>query len=268
MTATDSVFAGSIPALYDRHLVPLLFVPYARDMAHRAAALSPRQILETAAGTGVVTEALAEAVPQAEIVATDLNQAMIDVAAARIGSPRISFRQADAQSLPFDDASFDAVVCQFGVMFFPDRIAAYREARRVLRPGGRFLFNVWNRIEDNPVSRILAEAVAELFPDNPPSFLNRVPFGYHDKARIEGDLRAAGFQEIAAETVGQSSRIGSARAAAIGLCHGSPLRAEIEEHGPAALDQATEAAAAALSRLAGADGVEAPMSAHVFGARA
>jgi ubiquinone/menaquinone biosynthesis C-methylase UbiE len=266
MTSADALFSGSIPALYDRHLGPLLFEPYASDMAARAAALDPRRILETAAGTGIVTEALVRALPRAEIVATDLNQAMLDVAAGRVESPRVTFREADAQSLPFPDASFDLVVCQFGVMFFPDRIGAYREARRVLKPGGRFLFNAWDRIENNPVSAALAAAVAEIFPQDPPTFLNRVPFGYHDKARIEADLRAAGFEAIEAETVGKRSRIGSAREAAIGLCHGSPLRAEIEERGPDRLDEATEAAAAALSRLSGADGAEMPMSAHVFSA--
>ena len=267
MTAADALFAGSIPALYDRHLVPLLFAPYAEDLAARAAALRPRRILETAAGTGIVTAALARALPEAEIVATDLNQAMLDQAAKRVDSPRVSFAQADALALPFDDDGFDLLACQFGVMFFPDRSAGYREARRVLRPGGIFLFNVWDRIERNPVSRILAEAVADTFPDRPPSFLTRVPFGYHDQGRIEAELRAAGFGEVAAATVEQRSRIDSVEAAAIGLCHGSPLRAEIEAHGEGALERATQAAAAALARESGADGIDAPMSALVFSAR-
>jgi ubiquinone/menaquinone biosynthesis C-methylase UbiE len=164
MTSTDAAFSGSIPALYDRCLGPLLFQPYAEDLARRVAGLAPRHILETAAGTGIVTEALAKALPQAQIVATDLNQAMLDVAAKRVRSAGVSFRQADAQALPFPDAGFDAVVCQFGVMFFPDRVLAYREARRVLRPGGHFLFNVWNGLDDNPLSGAVAAAVAQLFP--------------------------------------------------------------------------------------------------------
>jgi SAM-dependent methyltransferase len=192
---------------------------------------------------------------------------MLDVAAARIDRPGVSFRQADAQSLPFEDGRFDAVVTQFGVMFFPDRIAAYREVRRVLEPGGAFLFNVWDRLDRNPVSDAIQTRVAELFPDDPPSFLRRVPFGYHDKARIEADLRAAGFTEIASETVAARSRIASAREAATGLCRGSPLAAEIETHGPGALDQAIETVAEALERLSGPDGIDAPMSAHVFTAR-
>jgi ubiquinone/menaquinone biosynthesis C-methylase UbiE len=265
MTSADAAFSGSIPALYDRCLVPLLFAPYAADLAERLALLGPKRILETAAGTGAVTEAILAALPEAEVVATDLNQAMLDVAAERIPSGRAEFRQADAQALPFPDASFDAVVCQFGVMFFPDRGAGYREALRVLRPGGRFLFNVWDRIEDNPVSDALARAVADTFPDNPPGFLQRTPFGYHDKTRIAEELRAAGFKQVEAETVAKRSLVGSAREAAVGLCHGSPLRAEIEAHGPGSLEKATEAAEAALSRISGS---EMPMSAHVFSAQA
>jgi ubiquinone/menaquinone biosynthesis C-methylase UbiE len=262
MSATDVVFAGSIPALYDRHLGPLLFEPHARDIAARAAALGPRRILETAAGTGIVTEALARALPDAEIVATDLNQAMLDVAAERVQSTNVRFQQADAQALPFPDAGFDLVLCQFGVMFFPDRVGAYREVRRVLKPGGRFLFNVWDRIENNPVTATVGGAIAARFPEHADSFYRRVPFGYHDKARIEADLREAGFKEITIETVALTSRVG-ARHAAIGLVQGTPLRAEIEAHG-VDLDEATDAAAAALAAL---DGRDAPMSAHVVIAR-
>lgn len=267
MTASDAVFTGSIPTLYHDHLGPLLFEPYARDLARRAAALRPRRILETAAGTGIVTEALAGAIPEAGIVATDLNQAMLDVAAGRIGSPRVQFRQADAQALPFADAEFDLLVCQFGVMFFPDRVGAYREARRVLAPGSVFLFNVWDRLDENPVSKAVGETVAGLFPDDPPSFLSRTPFGYHDRARIEADLKAAGFTGIEFETVRLKSALGSARAAAIGITHGSPLRAEIEAHGAEALEQAADAVAETLTRLGFDSGGEEPMSAHVLSAR-
>lgn len=266
MTASDTVFAGSIPALYHDHLGPLLFEPYAEDLARRAAALGPGRILETAAGTGIVTEALLRALPDAEIVATDLNQAMLDVAAARIASPHVRFEQADAQSLSFDDRRFDLVVCQFGVMFFPDRIGAYREARRVLRPGGRFLFNVWDSLDENPVSKAVADTVAGLFPSDPPSFLSRTPFGYHDPARIAADLGAAGFTAIDSETVRLSSPVVSARATAIGLTQGSPLRAEIEAHGEGALERAADAVAATLERLGCDAGGEEPMSALVFSA--
>ena len=264
MTSADAAFSGSIPALYQACLVPLLFAPYAEDLVWRVARLDPQDILETAAGTGIVTETLAREIPGARIVATDLNQAMLDVAAERITAPAITFRQADAQSLPFGDGAFDAVVTQFGVMFFPDRVGAYREALRVLRPGGSFIFNVWDSLEANPVSKAIHEAVAGAFPDNPPGFLARVPFGYHDRDRIIADLRAAGFNRIESETVALSSRV-EAGAAAGGLCRGSPLSTEIDERGPGSLERATEAATRALGEY---DGADAPMSAHVFKAQA
>lgn len=263
MTSTDTAFSGSIPAIYDRCLGPFLFEPFALDLAARAAALAPRRILETAAGTGIVTEALVAALPDAAIVATDLNQAMLDVAARRVISPRVSFRAADAQALPFGDREFDLVLCQFGVMFFPDRVLAYREARRVLRPGGRFLFNAWDRLEENPGSKAVADSLASLFLDDPPGFLGRTPFGYHDKARIENDLTAAGFGDIAIETVRKRGPVHAARDAAAGLCKGSPLRAEIEARAPERLDEAAEAAAQAVAAL----GAEAGrLSAHVVSA--
>ena len=260
MTSADAVFAGSIPALYDRYLGPLLFAPYAKDMAARVAALGPSDILETAAGSGIVTAALVAALPEAKIVATDLNQAMLDVAAARPELARVSFQAADAQSLPFPDSAFDAVACQFGMMFFPDRIGAAREVRRVLRPGGRFLFNVWDALERNPASAAAHDSVAALFPDDPPSFLPRTPFGYHDRDRIEDDLRAAGFAEVEIETVVLASKV-DAGGAALGLTHGSPLRAEIEARGDLAAAQ--RAAEAALMPF---DGRDTPMSALVVSA--
>ena len=265
MTSGDTNFSGSIAALYDRILVPMIFRPYAEDLARRVAATAPKAILETAAGTGVVTEAILRAAPGAALVATDLNPAMLDRAAARLASAGLDLRQADALALPFPDESFDVVACQFGAMFFPDRVQGYGEARRVLKPGGSFLFSVWDRIEANPATDLAARAVAALFPDDPPDFFARMPFGYHDKAKVEADLRAAGFTVIEAETLSLSSRIGSAREAALGLCQGTPLRAEIEARG--SLDEATEAAAAALAPLVGPEGLDTPMSAHLFCAR-
>lgn len=265
MVATDTAFAGSIPEYYHRCLGPFLFEPYAEDLARRARALRPRRILEIAAGTGIVTAALARALPEAEIVATDLNPDMLKIAEREIASSRVAFAPADAQSLPYPDSGFDLVVCQFGAMFFPDRVGAYREARRVLTPDGAFLFNVWDRLDANPASQAVADAVASLFPDDPPSFLERVPFGYHDKARIEADLSEAGFAAIEAETVAKRSR-GAAGDVAPGLCQGSPLRGEIEARAPDRLEEASEAALERLIRLHG-DPVDAAMSAHVFTAR-
>ncbi|HEX8670067.1 MAG TPA: class I SAM-dependent methyltransferase [Allosphingosinicella sp.] len=268
MQATDAAFSGSIPALYDSKLGPLLFEPYAQDIARRAADLRPRRILETAAGTGIVTSAVARELPKAGIVATDLNQAMLDIAAARPDLRRVMFRQTDAQALPFPNDEFDLVVCQFGVMFFPDRIGACREALRVLAPGGTFLFNVWDSLDRNPVSAIAAKAVAALFPDDPPSFLQRVPFGYHDERRIEEDLRAAGFGTVTIHRVAKESRIASPRDAASGLCLGSPLRAEIEARAAERLDEAAAAAEAAMVAAGYGPGAVSPLSALVVAARA
>src|SRR5262245_59166600 len=190
MTATDIVFAGSIPAIYDQYMVPLIFAPYAKLVAERAAELRPRQILETAAGTGVVTEELHHALPEAEIIATDLNAPMLEQAARRVSASNVRFQSTDAQALPFPDDSFDLVVCQFGVMFFPDKVQANAEARRVLREGGRYMLVIWDRIEHNLATMAAGRAVGDLFPNDAVKFYERVPFRYHDVGQIERDLMA------------------------------------------------------------------------------
>jgi len=263
MTTTDTVFAGSIPAAYDRFMVPMKFKPYANDIAERAKQFGPADILETAAGTGVVTAALHRAVPDANIVATDLNPAMLEMAAERQRSSKVRYQAADAQELPFKDESFDLIVCQFGIMFFPDKPAANREAFRVLRPGGRYLLLIWDSLEKNPASRAVHEAVAAQFPEDPPQFYARVPFGYHDLELVTADLMTAGFDDIEFETIGHRSRLPSAIEAAIGMCQGSPLRSEIEARDHSALDRVTEAAARALQKFESPDGFDAPMSAHL-----
>jgi len=265
MVQTDRHFAGSIPAIYDRYLGPLIFDGYAADLARRVAAASPRHVLETAAGTGILTRALIAALPpETALTATDLNQPMLDHAAARLGRERVVWRQADAQNLPFPDASFDAVACQFGVMFFPDKPTAYREVVRVLKPGGRFVFSVWDRIESNDFADAVTKAVGALFPDDPPQFLARMPHGFHDCAAIAAELRAAGFGRIDVETVSLRSRAPSHRDPAIGLCQGTPLRSEIEARDPGRLAEATEAAAAAIAARFGHGPVEGKVQAHVF----
>src|ERR1019366_3396039 len=216
MSEADKVFAGSIPENYDRYLVPLIFESFAQDMAHRVAALSPRTILETAAGSGVVTRALTPRLsPDASYVVTDLNQPMLDYAAARqVTDSRISWRKADAQALPFEDATFDLICCQFGVMFFPDRQLGYREAKRVLRPGGCFLFNVWDRIEENVFANDVTNALAEVLPNDPPRFLARTPHGHHYTALIRRELEQSGFSSVTIETRAEQSRAPSPRYAA------------------------------------------------------
>jgi ubiquinone/menaquinone biosynthesis C-methylase UbiE len=263
MTSTDAAFAGSIPALYDRCLGPMLFEPFAEDLAARVARMGAETILETAAGTGIVTAALARALPGSRIVATDLNQAMLDVAAEKLPPGSATFQAVDAQQLPFEDASFDAVVCQFGVMFFPDRIAAYAEARRVLKPDGRFFFNAWDGLDTNPLAAAASAIVARMFPNDPPHFIARTPHGYHDSDLIERDLRDAGFEHVVIERVVRRARSPSAHEAATGYCMGTPLRLEIEQRDPARLDEAVEATAQALADHVGPSGLDAPMAALV-----
>lgn len=266
MSEADKAFTGSIPENYDRHMVPLIFQSYAEDLARRAAALSPRAVLETAAGSGVVTRALASKLsPNAKYVVTDLNQPMLDYAAARQGADnRISWRQADALALPFEDAAFDLVCCQFGAMFFPDRQAGYREARRVLKPGGHFLFSVWDRIEDNVFADDVTNALAEIFPQDPPRFMARTPHGYYDTARIRDDLEKAGFSSVTIETRAEQSRASSPRHVAVAYCQGTVLRTEIEARDAGGLEAATDYAASKIANKHGSGEVAAKIQAHVI----
>ncbi|PYM76709.1 MAG: SAM-dependent methyltransferase [Candidatus Rokuibacteriota bacterium] len=254
-SGTDKVFAGSIPKFYDTYLVPLIFEPYAADLVNRLASRSLSRVLEVAAGTGVV---------RVSIVATDLNQPMLDQASA-LGTTRpVEWRQADAMQLPFQDGAFDAVVCQFGVMFFPDKTQALSEARRVLRPGGVLIFNVWDRIEENEFADTVTAALASVFPEDPPRFLARTPHGYHERSRIEQDLVSSGFSappEIV--TLAARSRAKSPRDPAIAFCQGTPLRNEIEAHGASRLGEATDLAADAIGRRFGRGDVDGKMQAHV-----
>lgn len=265
----DTVFAGSVPRLYERYLVPLIFEPYAADLARRVAARSPRRLLEVAAGTGVVTRQLATTLPTTvEIVATDLNPGMLDEAAA-IGTARpVEWRQMDAMSLPFPDESFDVIACQFGVMFFPDKVKAYSEAHRVLTDGGIFVFNVWDSIGDNEFAQVVETACRSVFPDDPPLFLSRTPYGYHEPSVIAADLAAAGFAarpEI--ETVTHRSRAPTPGHPAIGFAQGTPLRNEIEERDASRLDEATSVATDAVGERFGAGAVDAKIQALVVAAQ-
>jgi SAM-dependent methyltransferase len=265
MPEADKLFAGSIPGLYDRFLGPLIFEPYAADLAQRLAGMTAGNVLEIAAGTGIVTRALARTLPESvAITATDLNQPMLDFAAKQENARRVSWRQADALELPFADQTFDAVVCQFGVMFFPDRSTAYREAWRVLKRGGRFLFNVWDRIEDNEFAAEVTDALARLFPHDPPRFLARIPHGYHDVAGVRADLAAAGFAATEAETVTRRSRAATPRDPAIGYCQGTPLRNEIEARDKSRLGEATDVAASAIAARFGTGPVDGKIQAHVI----
>ena len=266
MKEADKVFAGSVPIIYDRYLGPLIFEPYALDMAERVAATGARRILETAAGTGIVSRAMARHLPDASILATDLNQPMLDHAVGQTKASNVTFGQADAQSLPFEDSTFDAVVCQFGVMFFPDRPKALTAARRVLKPGGRLFFNVWDRIEDNEFSDLTVATLARLYPSNPPNFLARTPHGFHDKTVIERLLREAGFSRIEIDTVARTSRAPSASEPALGFCQGTPMRGEIEAQGAGELERATAAVKDAITKRFGAGPIDGRIQAIVVSA--
>ena len=263
--AGDKAFSGSIPRLYDAHLVPLIFEPYARDLVDRLAQHRPARILELAAGTGVVTRAMAARLPaDASIVATDLNQAMLDQAAA-VGTNRpVTWQQADAMRLPFEAGQFDAVVCQFGSMFFPDKGQAFAQVHRVLRPGGVFLFNVWDRLSTNEVAATVTDALASVFPEDPPRFMDRIPHGYCDPPTIARDLAAGGFTAAPRiETVPARGRAPSARIAAIAYCQGTPMRNEIEARDAGRLEAATDAAEEAVARQFGRGPIDSAIQALV-----
>ena len=265
MPETDKVFAGSIPKLYETHLVPLIFEPYAADLKERISSRNVARVLEVAAGTGVVTRALASVLDtRVSIVATDLNQAMLDQAAAMGTTRPVEWRQADAMALPFRNGEFDAVVCQFGVMFFPDKSKAFSEARRVLKPGGVFLFNVWSRISENEFADTVTAALESVFPKDPPRFLARTPHGYHDRSTIERDLAGGGFTRSPhITTVAARSRANSPRMPAVAYCQGTPLRNEIEARDATRLGEATDAAEKAIARRFGPAAVDGKLQAHV-----
>jgi len=262
---TDELFAGSIPELYETYLVPLIFEPYAADLANRLASRPVAHVLEVAAGTGVVTRAMASALPESvSIVATDLSQQMLDHAST-LGTRRaVEWRHADAMHLPFHDGAFDAVVCQFGVMFFPDRSRAYAEVRRVLRSGGVYIFNVWDRIEENEFADTVTTALEPLFAEDPPRFLARTPHGYYDHETIQRDLAKGGFTaspQIA--TLAARSRATSSRIPAIAYCQGTPLRNEIEARDASRLGEVTDVAAEAIALRFGHGAVDGKIQAHI-----
>jgi SAM-dependent methyltransferase len=263
---SDKVFSGSMPEVYNRYLVPLIFEPYASDLANLVASTHPGRVLEIAAGTGVVTRQLASVLPDnVSIVATDLNQPMLDVACLTGARRPVEWRQADAMQLPFATAEFDAVVCQFGVMFFPDKSKAFAEARRVLKPDGRLIFSVWDRIEENEFADAVTAALARLFPHDPPRFLARTPHGYCDCVAIERDLREGRFTASPhITTVAYRSRAKSARVPAIAYCLGTPLRNEIDARDASKAGEATDTAERAIAERFGDGIVEGKIQAHVI----
>jgi SAM-dependent methyltransferase len=264
--STPVIFTGSTPQNYHEGLGPMFFEPYARDTAARVTLERGGRLLEIAAGTGIVTRHLLTRLPEGgHLVATDLGEPMLEVARANIAAdPRLEWQVADACALPFTDNEFDGVVCQFGLMFFPDKVQALAEARRVLAPGGIIAFNVWDRLQENEFAAVIEAALGTLYPADPPHFLSRAPYGYFDRAIIERAVGDAGFDASVFETVSARSRADSPRVPAVGYCQGSPLRAEIEARQPPGLEAATNVAAEAIAERFGRGVVEAKIQAHVI----
>jgi ubiquinone/menaquinone biosynthesis C-methylase UbiE len=264
VTDRNVLFQGTIPKNYDRYLGPVIFEPFARDIARRLVDRKIRALLEVACGTGIATRYLRNTLPlSVEIIATDLNPDMFAFAGSKFrDGERVQWRQADASALPFPNDSFDAVVCQFGLMFVPDKPAAMRESYRVLRQGGVFLFNVWDSFEANPFARIAHTTIDSFFDRDPPKFY-QIPFSLHDSKLVRGFLEDAGFDEIESFSETKPCRSYSAKEFATGLVHGNPVGTEASERGVNP-DQLIEAIAKQLAERFGAAPFESTMRAIVW----
>ena len=262
-------FSGSVPAAYDRYLGPMFFQPYAEDLAARLSVSENGSVLELACGTGILTRVLRTHLPATvKLTATDLNEPMFQHAAGKFGKDEaVEWLQADAGSLLFRDRMFDAVVCQFGIMFVPDKAMAAREAHRVLKPGGLFLFNVWDAMERNALGQLTHQTIARYFDKDPPAFY-QIPFGYHDQDEIKRVLETAGFRDIKIEVVARVSVASRAEDAAMGLVHGNPVAGAIAERDASLLPIITKAVARAIADRFGETDIRAPMKAIIVQARA
>jgi SAM-dependent methyltransferase len=262
----NQLFAETIVDNYHRRLGPLIFEDYARDLAARTEVPPGGRVLETACGSGIVTRHLHDKLGDgSKLVATDINPGMLEAARANLGDRNgVEFRVADGTDLPFEDGSFDAVVCQFGVMFYADKERGYAETARVLGPGGSYVFNVWDSLAVNEICGFAHEQAARMFPDDPPGFMT-VPFGYYDEDRIKGELHRAGFSEIESAVIPRTSRAPSARDVALAICAGSPLGLELVARG--AFENILEEYEAAIAAEFGTGEISAPMQAIAFVAR-
>lgn len=268
MDTNVASFVGSIPQDYDAGLGPIIFEPYAQDIARRAAALSPTRMLETAAGTGIVTRRLRDAMPpSANLMATDLNMPMLEVARGKFAPDElVALQPADATELPFEDASFDTVVCQFGLMFYPDKAKSFREVHRVLAPGGHYLFSVWDSHAWNPFGRIAHENVERFFPDDPPQFY-KVPFSCHAIDPVKQWLLESGFSDIEVAVLSMEREIPDVRAFARGLVYGNPLIDQIRARGTVAPEKVFDRLVSELRNAFGEDPGRMPTQVMVYQAR-
>jgi len=260
VTDINSAFTGNIPENYDRYLGPMFFHCCAGDLAERVAATGANRVLEIAAGTGIATRILRDRLPaDVHITASDLNADMLRHAEQKFApDENITFEVADAMQLPFEDAQFDALACQFGIMFCPDKALAFREAHRVLNPGGQLRFSVWDSLAHNPLPRTTNEILAAVFDGDAPAFL-QVPFSYHDQALIRDDMAAAGFGEVSFTTLDGECVYADPRQAALGMVTGSPLQVEIEQRGDTRIDEVVDRVASGLAEAFGTRDCRVPM---------
>ena len=259
----STAFSGSIPQHYDSGLGPMFFEPFAQHLGERIAELAPATVLELACGTGRLTRHIAQRLsPITRIVATDVNPAMLHFAQEAISDPRIEWNTVDAVVLPYADASFDLVVAQFGVMFYSDRVAAYRETLRVLRPGGRLLFTCWNELAMNPAARITQEVVKRSFPLDTPAFYT-VPFSYFDRGLIREEVLSAGFATANMDLANLTGHANTANDASRGLLEGSPIHTAILDRDPNALPIMRKELTSELAATFGTTELRVPLSAWV-----
>jgi len=246
----------------------MIFVDYAAETARRVAAWSPARVLETAAGTGIVTRQLRDLLPaSAQLTATDLNPPMLEAARTKFRpGEQVEFQPADAMALPFADARFDAVVCQFGVMFFPDKEKSYREVYRVLARGGRYLFSVWDSHRYNPFARIVHEIARSFFPADPPQFYS-VPFSCHQIDPIKESMIEAGFTDINVAVIRLDKAIPDVNVFARALVYGNPLIDQIRARDGVEPERVVAAVLHELHREFGSDPGRMPLQAIVFSAR-
>ena len=269
MNEQASRFVGGIPENYDQGLGPYIFLEYADDLARRASQAKPGHVLELACGTGILTRKLRDALsPDALLTATDLNAPMLGIAKQKFDTgEKVTFKTADAMALPFEDADFDLVICQFGVMFFPDKQASYREAGRVLRSGGRYLLNVWGSMAENPFSECANDVTKHFFPDDPPGFY-KVPFGYAEQSTVMADMKAGGLQNITCETITFQKDVADWALFAHGIVYGNPLIAEIKARGGVEPEEVEQSVLSSLRERFGPEPSSMPLLATVYSGEA